>query len=62
LDWSSFNLETTNLGRFDLCYNLELKRNTRKLNLFLLSSYKQINSGTTNRIAKMENNILRIDN
>jgi len=58
LNWSIFNLETTNLSRFDFCYDRELKRNNSELNSFLLSSYNKVNSGTTNQVAKVLNNIL----
>lgn len=35
LDWSIFDLEYTNLGRIDLCYDRRLKQGDKDLNLFL---------------------------
>ena len=60
LDWSIFDLEYTNLGRFDLCYDRNLKQIDKDLNIFLENSYKQINSKNDNRNAKITNNILRV--
>ena len=44
LDWSIFDLEYTNLGRIDLCYDRKLKPSDKDLNIFLENSYKQINT------------------
>jgi hypothetical protein len=42
LDWSIFDLENTNLGRIDLCYDRKLKPSDTNLNLFLENSRQQI--------------------
>ena len=34
LDWSIFDFENTNLGRFDLCYDRKLKKSDKNLNIF----------------------------
>lgn len=60
IDWSIFDLTSTNLGRVDLCYDRELKDNDKDLHLFFENSYKQINSKNENPTAKLGNNILRI--
>jgi DNA relaxase NicK len=60
IDWSIFDLTSTNLGRVDLCYDRELKANDKDLHLFFENSYKQINSKNDNPTAKLGNNILRI--
>ena len=60
LDWSIFDLTSTNLGRVDLYYDRELKANDKDLHLFFENSYKQINSKNGNPTAKIGNNILRI--
>ena len=60
LDWSGFDLEFINLGRFDLCYDRKLKEDDKDLNLFFENSYKRISSKKDNRSAKIGNNILRV--
>ena len=60
LDWSIFDLEYTNLGRVDLCYDRKLKTSDKDLNLFFENSSKRINSKNDNRKAKIGNNILRV--
>ena len=58
LDWIIFNLEYTNLGRIDLCYDRKLKATDTDPHLFLENSYQNINSKNENRHAKIGNNIL----
>ena len=60
LDWSIFDLESTNLGRLDLCYDRKLKKSDKDPNIFLENSSKEINRRNNNRSAKTEDNILRI--
>ncbi len=60
LDWSVFDLEYTNLGRIDLCYDRRLKQGDKDLNLFFENSSKRINNKKDNRRAKIGNNILRV--
>ena len=60
LDWSGFDLESINLGRFDLCYDRKLKQSDKDLNLFFENSYKRISSKKDNRSVEIGNNILRV--
>ena len=39
LDWAVFDLDSTNLGRIDLCYDRELNLTDRDPHLFLENSY-----------------------
>lgn len=57
-DWSVFDLEHTNLGRIDLCYDRELKATDIDPHLFLKNFYENINSKNTKRQVKIGNNIL----
>ena len=60
LDWSIFNLECTNLGRVDLCYDRKLKKDDGDINIFLGNCYRQLNNKNNNRSAKIADNILRV--
>lgn len=59
-DWSVFDLEHTNLGRIDLCYDRKLKECDKDLHLFFKNSFLRINSRKDNLGAKLGSNILRI--
>ena len=43
LDWAVFDLDATNLGRIDVCYDRELKSTDRDPHLFLENSCQTIN-------------------
>lgn len=60
LDWSVFDLTSTNLGRIDLCYDRKLKANDKDLDIFFEDSCREINSKKKNPTAKIGTNILRI--
>lgn len=60
LNWSIFDLNHTNLGRVDLCYDRKLKPVDEDLNIFFQNSCEQINKTKSNRIVKISSNILRI--
>ena len=60
LDWCVFDLEYTNLGRIDLCYDRKLKQFDKDLTIFLENSYKRVISTNQNRSVKIGNNILRV--
>lgn len=59
-DWSVSDLEHTNLGRIDLCYDRKLKQCDKDLHLFFKNSFLRINSRKDNLGAKLDSNILRI--
>ena len=60
LDWHIFNLDYTNLGRIDLCYDRKLTQFDKDLNIFLENSYKRVNCRNKNQNVKIANNILRV--
>lgn len=60
LDWSVFDLTSTNLGRIDLCYDRKLEANDKDLDIFFEDSCREINSKKKNPTAKIGTNILRI--
>lgn len=60
IDWSIFDVENTNLGRVDLCYDRKLKTSDKDLNHFFINSSRRINNKKDNRSAKSSNNILRV--
>lgn len=60
LDWSIFDFENTNLGRFDLCYDRKLKKSDKNLNIFFENCLRQINSKKGNQSAKIGDKILRV--
>ena len=43
LDWAVFDLDSTNLGRIDVCYDRGLKSTDRDQHLFLENSCQTIN-------------------
>ena len=59
-DWSIFDIETTNLGRIDLCYDRKLKVSDKDLTCFLKNSSRRINNKNDKRKAKSNNSILRV--
>lgn len=54
LDWAVFDLESTNLGRFDLCYDRDLKESDGDPYTFLKECAEEIENAT------MSKNTLRI--
>jgi len=60
IDWSIFDIETTNLGRIDLCYDRKLKVSDRDFTCFLKNSSRRINNKNDKRRAKSNNSILRV--
>lgn len=60
LDWYIFDLQYTNLGRIDLCYDRKLNQFDKDLTIFLENSYKRVLSTNQNQNVKIANNILRI--
>lgn len=62
LDWAVFDLDSTNLGRIDLCYDRELNSTDRDPHLFLENSCQTINEKNDKRHAKIseDGNILWI--
>jgi hypothetical protein len=56
LDWAVFDLDSTNLGRIDLCYDRELKSTDRDPHLFLENSYQNINEKNDEQGAKISKN------
>ena len=56
LDWVLFDLEYTNLGRLDLCYDRELKESDGDPYIFLKESCYR----NENRQARMPTNVLRV--
>jgi len=56
LDWAIFDLDSTNLGRIDLCYNRKLKSTDTDPHLFLENSYQNINKKNDERRAKISKN------
>jgi DNA relaxase NicK len=60
IDWSIFDIETTNLGRIDLCYDRKLKVTDKDLTRFLKNSSRRINNKNNKRKAKNNNSILRV--
>jgi len=53
LDWAIFDLDSTNLGRIDLCYNRKLKSTDTDPHLFLENSYQNINKKMTSAAPKL---------
>jgi hypothetical protein len=53
LDWAVFDLDSTNLGRIDVCYDRELKSTDRDPHLFLENSCQTINEKNDKQHAKM---------
>lgn len=60
LDWYIFDLDYTNLGRIDLCYDRKLTQFDKDLTLFLENSYKRVKCRNENQNVKIANNILRV--
>lgn len=56
LDWSVFDLDSTNLGRIDVCYDRKLTSTDRDPHLFLENSCQTINEKTDKQHAKMSKN------
>jgi len=56
LDWAVFDLDSTNFGRIDLCYDRNLKSTDTDPYLFLENSYQNINKKNAARQAKISNN------
>ena len=56
LDWAIFDLDSTNLGRIDLCYDRKLKSTDRDPHLFLENSYQNINEKNAEPRAKISKN------
>ena len=56
LDWAIFDLDSTNLGRIDLCYDRELNSTDRDPHLFLENSYQNINEKNEEQRAKISKN------
>ena len=56
LDWVIFDLDSTNLGRIDLCYDRKLKSTDRDPHLFLENSYQNINEKNDEQRAKISKN------
>ena len=52
LDWAVFDLDSTNLGRIDLCYDRELKSTDRDPHLFLENSCQTSNKNVTTNMPK----------
>ncbi len=56
LDWTVFDLDSTNLGRIDVCYDRELNSTDRDPHLFLENSCQTINEKNDKEHAKMSKN------
>jgi hypothetical protein len=56
LDWTVFDLDSTNFSRIDLCYDRELNSTDRDPHLFLENSCQTINEKNDKRNAKIRKN------
>ena len=56
LDWAVFDLDSTNLGRIDLCYDRELNSTDTDPHLFLENSCRDINKKYNEQHAKISKN------
>lgn len=56
LDWTVFDLDSTNLGRIDVCYDRKLNSTDRYPHLFLENSCQTINEKNDKQHAKLSKN------
>jgi hypothetical protein len=56
LDWTVFDLDSTNLGRIDVCYDRKLNSTDRDPHLFLENSCQTINEKNDKQDAKLSKN------